>query len=400
MLSLLQGIKVVDFTTVVLGPYATQFLGDFGAQVTKIESLEGDTFRAIRPGRKDDVGAGFMAFNRSKRSLALNLKHSDSAAVIKRLVADADVVVHNMRARSAEGLGIGYERLASIKPDLVYCYSPGFASHGPDADLPAYDDVIQARSGLAALNADCSGAPQFLRTVACDKVVGMHLALAIVAALVHRLRTGEGQALEVPMLEAMSSFTMAEHLGGRSFSPPLGELGYERLMSAERKPYSTKDGFMAIMPYTSRHWSRFFTLIGKSELAGADWVMDGAQRSRRINELYALIAEAAPTKSNAQWLEVLKVQDIPCAAVNSLDDVLRDPQLQASGLLQSFNDVTPADSHYLQPAFFSQQQQAEPATPAPGLGEHSVEILAELGFSPAEIEDFSQAGLIKVRSSN
>ena len=386
MLKLLEGIKVADFTTVVLGPYATQFLGDFGAQVTKVEPLEGDGFRAVRPGPSADIGAGFANFNRNKRSMALDLKQPAGQDVLARLVKDADVVVHNMRGMSARALGISYEQIKLIKSDIVHCWSPGFASHGPDANSPAYDDIIQARSGIAALNADADDAPQFLRSIVCDKVVGLHLALAIAAALVHRLRTGEGQSIEVPMLETMTSFMMAEHLAGHSMVPAQGEIGYQRLMSTNRRPFKTADGYIAIMPYSTKQWVRFLTLVEEDQLAASDWIRDGAVRSHRNDELYELIARVAPSRTNDQWLEALRSYDVPCAVVNSLQEIFADDQLAASGILQTMDDAELGRLRYLQPGFFSDAAQPVAPRRAPHLGEHGREILAELGVAEADIQ--------------
>jgi crotonobetainyl-CoA:carnitine CoA-transferase CaiB-like acyl-CoA transferase len=279
MLSLLKGLRVVDLSTIVLGPYATQFLGDFGADVIKVEAQGGDVFRAVRPGRTDDLGVGFLNFNRNKRSIAVDLKQPEGKEILHKLVAQADVLVHNMRGKSAQDLGADYATLKAINPKLVYCAAPGFASTGPDAQSPAYDDIIQARSGLAALNADADGAPQFVRTIACDKVVGLHLALAVVSGVVQQLRTGEGCNIEVPMLESMTAFVMAEHLAGHTLQPSEGELGYDRLMSKNRKPYKTQNGYVAIMPYNTKHWQRFFGLIGREDLVEAEWVTDSVKRS-------------------------------------------------------------------------------------------------------------------------
>lgn len=394
MLSLLKGIKVVDFTTVVLGPYATQFLADFGAEVIKVEPLDGDGFRSVRPGPSPDVGAGFANFNRNKRSIALDLKQPSGQAIMAKLVGQADVVVHNMRGMSAQTLGISYQQLKQIKPDLVYCWSPGFASIGPDAESPAYDDIIQARSGMAALNSDSSGAPQFFPSIVCDKVVGLHLALAVASALVHKLRTGEGQNIEVPMLETMTSFLMAEHLAGHTMVPSQGDMGYQRLMSPNRRPFQTKDGYMAIMPYSTRHWIRFLILVEKGELAEAAWVNDASARSDRIDELYELIARVAPTKTNDQWMLALGELDVPCAEVNSLSNLFADPQLSASEVFQRMPDQGLGLMQYLRPGFFNEQGSDWSPQRAPGLGEHSAEILGELGLSQTEIDAARKLGVI------
>jgi crotonobetainyl-CoA:carnitine CoA-transferase CaiB-like acyl-CoA transferase len=299
-----------------------------------------------------------------------------------------------MRGMSAQTLGISYQQLKQIKPDLVYCWSPGFASIGPDAESPAYDDIIQARSGMAALNSDSSGAPQFFPSIVCDKVVGLHLALAVASALVHKLRTGEGQNIEVPMLETMTSFLMAEHLAGHTMVPSQGDMGYQRLMSSNRRPFQTKDGYMAIMPYSTRHWIRFLILVEEGELAEAAWVNDASARSDRIDELYELIARVAPTKTNDQWMLALGELDVPCAEVNSLSNLFADPQLSASEVFQRMPDQGLGPMQYLRPGFFNEQGSDWSPQRAPGLGEHSAEILGELGLSQTEIDAARKLGVI------
>ena len=338
MFKLLEGVRIIDLTTIVLGPYATQLLADFGAKVTKIESEEGDVFRAVRPGRTGDVGVGFMNFNRNKSSVVLDLKSEDGQASLHRLVADADVLVHNMRKSSAIALGAGYSDLRKTNPNLVYCYSPGFGERGPDKEAPAYDDIIQARSGLAYLNADHSGAPQFVRTIACDKVVGLHLALAVQAGLIKKSNTGEGVCIEVPMLETMASFLLSEHLAGHSLIPEEGELGYDRLMTDNRKPYETMDGYLAILPYSTKHWIRFFELCGEEDWKTAAKVTDPLERSRNIDELYGKLAEIAKTKTNAEWKQQLTAADIPHSSVSSLADLLVDEHLAAAGMYNIYED--------------------------------------------------------------
>lgn len=377
MFNLLEGVRIVDMTTVVLGPYATQMLGDFGAEVIKVEAPEGDIFRAVRPGRSDDIGAGFQNFNRNKKSVVLDLKQESERPRLYELIRDADVFVHNMRKSSAERLGIGYETLQQFKPDLVYCFSPGFGSTGPDAEAPAYDDIIQARSGLAALNANDRGEPQFVRTIACDKVVGLHLALAVAAGIAHRARRGEGVCIEAPMLEAMTSFLMAEHLAGHSYEPPLGDLGYDRLMTPYRKPHKTKDSYLAILPYSTKHWIRFFALCGETELTRDSRVTDPVQRSEHIDWLYREISRIAATRTTEEWLEALESEDIPCARVNGLDDLFTDEHLEA---VQLFEQAQSADNESIRqirsPFIVNGKRSAQyhADTPAPHLGQNSSDL--------------------------
>ena len=374
MFNLLEGVRIIDLTTVVLGPYATQLLGDLGAEVIKVESPEGDVFRAARPGRTDDIGAGFLNFNRNKQSVVLDLKEASDRESLYALIKDADVVVHNMRDSSARRLNIDYETLKAHKEDIVYCFSPGFGSSGPDADAPAYDDIIQARSGLASLNADRNGEPQFVRTIACDKVVGLHLALATASGIAHKARTGEGVCIEAPMLESMTSFLMAEHLAGMSFEPPLGPIGYDRLMTPYRKPHKTKDSYLAILPYSTKHWIRFFNVCEESALAEDPRVTDPLQRSEHIDWLYQEIARIALTKTTNEWLEILEEEDIPCAPINDMDDLFNDTHLASVELFESRNTQHSGQIRNIRSPFVVNGQVSSAYRPdlePPRLGEHS-----------------------------
>lgn len=396
MFEMLEGIKVIDLTTVALGPYATQTLGDFGAEVIKVESKDGDILRSARPGRREDIGVAFLNFNRNKRSIVLDLKQPGAQAILHKLIESADVFVHNMRARSAAALGASPEILHGINPGLVYCYSPGFGARGPDADAPAYDDVIQARSGLASLNADSEGAPHFIRTIACDKIVGLHLALAVLGGLVQQSKTGKGVVIEAPMLETMATFLLAEHLAGETLVPAEGPMGYNRVMSVNRRPYQTTDGYLAILPYSTRHWVRLFTACGLDDWATKDIVVDAPRRSENIDVLYAKLAEMVRQRSTAAWEQLLVEQDIPHARVSRLEDLLTDEHLRAAGLLHQVSDERVGPINELRSPFEVDgrlSHEAKPNRIAPGLGEHTVEILREAGYATREIDEFLRAGI-------
>lgn len=340
MYKLLDGVRIIDLTTVVLGPYATQFLGDFGAEVIKIEPPQGDLFRYVKPGRTHDMGAGFLNLNRNKKSLALDLKSDSGRSQMTNLIKGADVFVHNMRRQAADKLALDYETVRLINPDIVYCAAPGFSSDGPYGDRPAYDDIIQAESGLAHLNANDKGEPRFLPTILCDKVAGLHLAIAITSGIAAQARTGSGCCVEVPMFESLVSFMMAEQLAGCSFVPPMGSLGYERLLSPHRKPFKTSDNYISVIPYNARHWENFLNFVGREDIATADWVQDTGSRSANIDQLYQIISEALCEESSEYWLRELEALDIPCSRVNSLEDLLCDPHLQETGFFFDYDHPT------------------------------------------------------------
>lgn len=380
MFDLLKGVRVVDLSTVVLGPYATQMVADLGAEVIKVETPSGDVFRAARPGRPGGDGAGFLNLNRNKRSIALDLTRPEDKRILERLVATADVFVHNMRDGAARKLGLDYPAIRAIRPDIVYTAARGFG-RGLYGDEPAYDDCIQAASGLAWLNAGSDGEPRFVRTVMCDKVAGLHLAFAIAAGLASRARSGQGCHIETPMYEAMASFLLIEQLSGQSFVPPLPDRGYARLNAPGRRPYRTRDGYVAMMPYTAAQWQRFLRLIGREELAASPEVTHDETRSRGIDRLYAIIAEVAPERSAAEWLELLRAADIPCAPVNRLEDLPAEPHLAGSGYFRTMTHPAEGELMYASPPFASDTARQEPDRPAPVLDCDRAAILAELGLS-------------------
>ncbi len=398
MHDLLSGVRVVDFTTIVLGPYATQLLGDLGADVIKVEPLSGDQFRAVRPGRSADMGHGYLNLNRNKRSIALDLASQEGREVIARLLATADVVAHNMRLKSAAKLGISYEAARAARPDVVYCYAPGFGKDGPRSEEPAYDDTIQAASSLAYVNA-VDGAPRFVPTIMGDKVCGLHLALAVLAGLAARARTGEGCCIEAPMFESLVSFLMVEQLAGQSFEPPLGGMGYERMLSPNRKPYATKDGYIAMLPYSTAHWTRFLEAVGREDMLAHDWVTDPVQRSKNIDALYRLLAEITPERTTEEWLELLARLDVPCTRVNKPADLLEDPHLQAVGLFQEVAHPTEGRLRGVRSPFVVSDEAPQADGPAPRLGGDTAAILAELGYDEGAVEDLAARGVVRIGES-
>jgi crotonobetainyl-CoA:carnitine CoA-transferase CaiB-like acyl-CoA transferase len=383
----LAGIKVVDLTTVVLGPLATQILGDLGAEVIKIESPDGDIMRYAGPARHRQMGHVFLNLNRNKRSLVLDLKHPDAAPIFLALVERTDVLMHNMRPQAMARLGFSWERLREVNPRLVYCSAHGYGQNGPFADRPAFDDIIQGGCGLAALEAATGGEARFVPTLIGDKTVGLTMVYAVMAALLQRERTGEGQAVEVPMLETMSAFVMAEHMGGLTFEPPIGPPGYSRMLAPDRRPHRTADGYICILPYTDRHWKEFFRIAGRPELADDPRLADAQTRSRHVAELYALIAECVRDGSTASWLEKLKSADIPSGPVNPLGGLPADEHLAAVEMFPRTDHPTEGSIRIVRPPVRFGEADCTLRRPAPRLGEHSREILREAGFADDKIAD-------------
>jgi crotonobetainyl-CoA:carnitine CoA-transferase CaiB-like acyl-CoA transferase len=395
MYELLRGVKVVDLTTTYLGPYATLLLGDMGAEIVKVEPLEGDVGRSPGPGRNPEMGAGFLNTNRNKRSIAIDLKAPEGREVVLRLTRGADALVHNMRPKAAEKLGLVYDELKRINQGLVYCFAPGFGQDGPYADQPAYDDIIQAMSGLASLNAGADGAPRFLPSIVADKVMGLHLALAILSGLVRRFKTGQGCSIETPMFESIVAFLMLEHLAGRTFAPPLGPAGYERMLAKNRRPYRTADGYIAIMPYTTLQWTRFIECIGRNDLVDADWVKDPVERSANVDALYQLIADAALTKTTAQWLDLMKERDIPAGRVNGLEDLFSESHLLAVRLFEEFHHPSEGELVRARSPFRVGGMERRPDRPAPDIGGSTAAILGEVGYSTAEVRKLLARKIIR-----
>jgi crotonobetainyl-CoA:carnitine CoA-transferase CaiB-like acyl-CoA transferase len=383
----LAGIKIIDLTTVVLGPLATQILGDLGAEVIKIESPDGDIMRYAEPARHREMGHVFLNLNRNKRSLVLDLKQADAKRVLLALARQSDVLMHNMRPQAMARLGFGWERLREVNPRLVYCSAHGYGQDGPFADRPAFDDIIQGGCGLVALEAATGGEARFVPTLIGDKTVGLTMVYAMMAALLQRERSGAGQAVEVPMLETMTAFVMAEHMGGLTFEPPMGPPGYSRMLAPDRRPHRTADGYICILPYTDRHWKDFFRIAGRPELADDPHLADAQTRSRNVAELYALIAECVRNAPTAFWLDKLKAADVPCGPVNRLAELAADEHLAAVDMFPRTDHPTEGSIHIVRPPVRFSNADCTLRRAAPRLGEHSREILREAGFNEQEIED-------------
>lgn len=392
----LAGIRVLDITTVLLGPYATQMMAEMGADIIKLESPGGDVTRNTEPARNPGMGAIFLTLNRGKRSICLDLKQAPARDAALAIARGCDVVVSNVRPRALARLGLDAASLRAADPRLITCAIVGFGQSGPYAEKPAYDDLIQGISGLAHLSlAQGAAAPRYTPTALADRVTGMHTLSAILAALYERERTGHGQEIEVPMFEVMASMVLGDHIGGMAFEPPMDEGGYARLISPDRKPYATRDGFVCAVIYNEGHWRRFFAAIGTPERMTTDpRLADHTTRLRNIDALYAELATIFATRSTAEWLALLEAADIPCAPAHSLSSLREDPHLRATGFFQEEHHPSEgALTRMAAPVRFPAHGEI-PRAPTPRLGEHGREILSEAGMSASTIDGLAATGAL------
>jgi len=374
----LAGVRVLDVTTVVLGPWATQTLGDLGADVVKVEPPEGDTTRRLGPARHPGMAAFFLACNRNKRSLVLDLKQEAGRAALLRLASTADVLLHNFRPEPAARLRLDYDTFRSINPRLVYCATYGFRAGGPYGNKPAYDDVIQAATGLAALQGTIVGEPRYMPTIVADKTSSLTVLSSVLAGLFERERSGLGQAIEVPMMESVAAYVMVEHL--------------KRILNRWRRPFPTKDGYLAVVPYTDAHWRTFFEITGRTDLRDDPRFKTLESRLANIEILYEELGKIVATRTSAEWLEALEQASVPATIVNTLESLLTDPQLEATGFWKVVEHPTEGRLRMPDiPATYSRTP-GEIRRLQPRLGEHSVEVLREAGFGAREIDDMLASG--------
>jgi crotonobetainyl-CoA:carnitine CoA-transferase CaiB-like acyl-CoA transferase len=391
----LDGIRVIDVTTVLLGPYGTQILGDMGADVIKVEAPPtGDIARNMGAVRHAGMGGIYLNANRNKRSVALDLKREDAKDVLRRLVATADVFVHNMRPEAIDRLGFGYAAVSVLKPDIVYVGAYGFGQGGPYRAKPAYDDAIQAASGLASLFAQRDGTPQYVPAAVADKIVGLTLSQAVALALVHRLRTGQGQFVEVPMFEVLVSFNLVEHINGAAYQPALGPLGYQRVTTTARRPFPTKDGHVCILPYTDAQWSSFFTAVGRPDLMEKPEFAKYSARVHTVNELYGFVGSVTPSRTTAEWVEICEKGQIPCMPVIDIQTLMDDEHLQAVGMFEAHHHPSEGDTILVRPPVTLSASPAAIRTHAPRFGEHSREVARELGYDEAAIGALVASGAL------
>jgi len=391
----LDGIRIIDVTTVLLGPYGTQMLGDLGADVIKVEAPPtGDIARNMGTVRHVGMGGIYLNINRNKRSIALDLKQEAAKEALRKLIPTADVFVHNMRPQAIARLGFDYDGVKAIKPDIVYVGAYGFGQDGPYKAKPAYDDAIQASSGLASLFRRQDGNARYVPAAVADKISGLTLTQAVLAALFHKERTGEGQFVEVPMLETLVSFNMVEHLNGVAYVPPIGKLGYQRVVTPSRRPFETKDGFVCILPYSDRHWLNFFTAVGRPELMEDPRFSSYRARIQSVDDLYGFVGEVTLTKTTAEWVAICDEGEIPCMPVTDVEDLMDDEHLQEVGMFERHQHPTEGETVLVRPPVLYEKSPASIRSHAPRYGEHSAEVLRELGYQEAEIEALIEAGAL------
>ena len=387
----LKGLKIIELTSVVLGPWAAQILADMGAEVIKVEAPFGDSNRQLGASRNPNMAALYLSNNRNKRSLVLDLKQANARDALLAIIKDSDVFLHNNRPQVMTKLKLEYNDIKSVNENIIYCGTYGYSKDGPYGEKGALDDSIQAASGIAGLNELVLGEPRYLPTVVADKTTAITVVYSILAALFHRERTGHGQAVEVPMFETMVSFVMAEHIWGEVFEPPLGKAGYTRLMSHHRKPYKTKDGYIAVLPYMNNHWKTFCEKAGRQDLIDDDRFKNLSSRVENIDDTYAETGKILSTKTTQEWLDIFADTKVPVIVVNSLDDLFTDPHLEAVGFWQDFDH--PTEGKLKMPGFPAKFSET-PATirkHAPNFGEHSIEILAEAGFDEETINEMIES---------
>lgn len=391
----LAGIRVIDLTSVLLGPTATQVFGDFGADVVKIESLTGDTTRLIGASREPGMAALFLHTNRNKRSIALDLKSPRGREAVRRLVATADVLFHNMRPEALERLGLGYAECAAINPRIIHCGAFGYGREGRYAGRPAYDDLIQGAVGLPALMKKAGGDIRYIPSALIDRMVALAAVNATLAALYHRERTGEGQSIEVPMFETMTQMVLAEHLNGHTFEPPLAPMGYSRLLSPARRPFRTSDGYVCAMAYTDKHWRQFFEFTGRDDLAADPRFSTLDSRTKHIDELLSVAESIYQTRTTEEWIGILDRIDIPVMPLNTLDTILDDPHLGDVDFFQMVDHPTQGPIRTMPRATNWSKTPVETRMEAPRLGEHSAELLSEVGYSREEIAAMEREGVTR-----
>ena len=386
----LHGVRVLDLTSVVMGPLATQLLGDLGAEVICVEAAGGDTNRIMGPGPLPGMSAVSLNLLRNKRNVCLDLKRTAGRDACLRLIASCDVFVTNLRPGPLRRLGLHHDAVAAARPDIVMCQAHGWPSDGPDGDKPAYDDVIQAVSGVAHTFELRDGTPAMAPFLVADKVAGMAIAQAVLAALFHRERTGEGQFVEVSMLEALLAFNLVEHGCAAIPEPPMGAAGYPRIVTPDRRPFATLDGWIAVLPYSISNYQDLFREGGRTDLLDDPRIMSARSRMAHAGDLYAIVAEVVATRTTGFWVQFCEQHDIPAGAVRTLDELVAELPVVTHPLGGDFHEIPAPWRFGVTPTSVRR--------PAPMLGEHTVEVLREVGYTDAELDALTAAGAIRTET--
>jgi crotonobetainyl-CoA:carnitine CoA-transferase CaiB-like acyl-CoA transferase len=393
----LSGVKVLDLTTVVMGPFATQILAELGADVIKVEPHEGDNMRDVGPMKNRGMGHLYLHLNRGKRCLVLDLKKPEGREALIRLIPGTDVLVYNVRPQAMARLGLSYDEVRAANPRIIYVGAYGYSQRGPYAAKAAYDDLIQGASGLPSLNSEKgTQPPRYAPINLADRVTGLHAVYAVTTALFHRERTGRGQAVEVPMFESLAQFVLGDHLAGLSWEPAIGPTGYPRL--EHRRPYATKDGHLCVLVYNNKQWKSFLEAIGRPELMADKRFSTQAKRAEHIGEIYDFLAGLLKQRTTAEWLALLEAADIPVSRINSVEDVVSDPHLTASGFFALQERGREGQLRSMRTPTDWSDSPPEALRPAPRLGEHSAEVLREAGYSDREIAALAQRGVTLLAS--
>ena len=392
MYDLLHGARIVELSHILMAPFGTQFLGDFGADVIKVEPASGDFYRTVGNQKNPGMSAQWMSVNRNKRSVVLDLRSEAGREAMMDLIRSADVFIHNIRPGGIGRLGLSYDDLKKVKPDIVYCVACGFGSDGPYHGKPAFDDIIQGQSGFAYCASDGDGKPRLLQVTVADVLGGVFLAQSMIAGLYHKKVTGEGVYIETPMFETAVSVVMNQHLAGHAFEPPVSGMGYGRVMSPFRHPTATADGYIVHGIYNRQHWTKFMTHVGRIDVAEGPMLESDQALGQHIGELYRIASEEVfPTRTSAAWSEVLDGLEIPWAPVNTFDDLMKDPHLEAIKFFETYDHPTEGRVRGIRLPYHMEGLDRLPDGPPPILGHHTDEVLAELGWSEDRIKALSRA---------
>ena len=387
----LSGLRVLDLTTTVFGPYTTQILGDFGADVIKIEAPGGDTLRNVEPSRSPGMGAVFLGTNRNKRSVLLDLKQENAREALWQLVDGADAFIHNMRPQKITDLGFDHEAVMARNPRIIYTDLLGYLPEGPYGGRPAYDDVVQGECGFAATFAARDGAPVLAPSVVVDKNAALIAVNGIMAAFLQRARTGKGVHVEAGMFEGLAAYNLVEHQYGTIFSPPEGPPGYPRVLSANRKPFATRDGYICMLPYTDKQWRSFWRIAGQPERADDERFATMSARSKNIDLIYAEAGKILAAGTSDQWLELLADADIPAGRVNDFDDLRSDPHLNAIGFYRAYDHPSEGALEVPDTGYRIDGNTLPIRRHQPQLGEHTRDVLLEAGVSPEAVNKICDA---------